>query len=102
MKTQERAISINRAENRFEIEIHGKLSFIAYTPKDDQTLILTHTEVHPALEGSGVGTQLIKGMLEYIEKNNLKIIPSCSFVAAYLKRHPQYNRLISSDYKKKV
>ncbi|GAB3336735.1 GNAT family N-acetyltransferase [Larkinella ripae] len=101
MKTQERAVNINRAENRFELEMEGKLSFVAYMPLDDKTLVLTHTEVQARQEGSSVGPFLIRGMLEYIERNNLKIIPFCAFVAAYLKRHPEYNHLISPDYRVK-
>ncbi|RRB18246.1 GNAT family N-acetyltransferase [Larkinella knui] len=101
MKTKEMAVSINRAENRFELEINGRLSFIAYTPKDDQTLVLTHTEVPTKQEGNGIGSRLVKGTFEYIEKYNLKMIPSCSFVANYIKSHPEYNRLVSPDYRKK-
>ncbi|MGM9510074.1 GNAT family N-acetyltransferase [Larkinella sp. GY13] len=102
MKTQEKAVSINRAENRFELENYGQLSFIAYTPKDEKTLVLTHTEVPSKQEGAGLGSQLVQGTLEYIEKYNLEIIPSCSFVATYIKNHPEYNRLISQEYRKKV
>lgn len=98
MKIQDMAVAINRAENRFELEIDGKLSFIAYYPKDDTTLVLTHTEIHPTLENRGFGSQLMEGTFDYIEKNRLKIIPLCPSVSAYLKRHPEYKRLISSTH----
>ncbi|RRB06512.1 GNAT family N-acetyltransferase [Larkinella rosea] len=95
MKIQEIAVSINRAENRFELEVDGKLSFIAYYPKDDHTLVLTHTEVNPIMAGRGFGTQLMEGTFGYIERNFLKIIPLCTSVTAYIRRHPEYKRLVS-------
>ncbi|RAJ94576.1 hypothetical protein LX87_04463 [Larkinella arboricola] len=98
MKTQEVAVLIDRAESRFELEIEGKLSFISYIPKDDRTLIFIHTEVHPNLQAKGVGAQLIKGAFEYVDTYNLKVIPACSFVATYIRRHPEYNRLVSPAY----
>lgn len=98
MKTQELAVSIDRAESRFELELEGKLSFIAYIPKDDRTLVLVHTEVHPNLENKGIGARLLKGTLDYIETYKLKIIPSCPFVATFLKRHPEYHHLVSPAY----
>ena len=101
MKTQQMAVSINRAENRFEIETEGKLSFITYTPIDDRTLVLTHAEVQPAQERKGIGSELVKGMFNYIENHHLKIITSCSFVETFLKNHPEYNHLVSSDFQKK-
>lgn len=99
MKTQELAVNINRAENRFELEMEGKLFFVAYIPLDDCTLILTHTEVQARQEGNRVGEYLIRGMLEYIERYKLKIIPFCSFVGSFLKHHPEYNNLISPEYR---
>ncbi|GAB3919621.1 GNAT family N-acetyltransferase [Larkinella terrae] len=95
MKIQEMAVSINRAENRFELEIDGKLLFIAYYPKDDHTLVLTHTEVNPTMAGRGFGSQLMEGTFDYIDRNVLKVIPLCSSVLAYIRRHPEYQRLVS-------
>ena len=100
MKTQELAVTINQAENRFELELEGKLSFLRYFPKDDQTLVLTHTEVPANLKSSRIGSLLIDGMIQYIQKYNLKIIPLCSSVTSYLLRHPEYNHLVSPDYLK--
>lgn len=91
-------ITHNQHHHRFELKTDGKLSIVAYQKIDDETLALTHTEVDPSLEGQGVGSHLVKGVLEYVEQNNLKIVPLCPFVAVYLKRHPDWNRVVSTVY----
>lgn len=94
----ENQLKNNTHKHQFELETDGKLSIVAYHKVDDETLALTHTEVDPSLEGHGVGSRLVEGVLEYIEQNNLKIVPLCPFVDVYLKRHPAWNRVVSTDY----
>ena len=92
------SIRHNTHRHRFELETDGKLSVVVYDKIDDETLALTHTEVDPSLEGHGVGSKLVEGVLQYVEQHNLKIVPLCPFVSTYLKRHPDWNRVVSSAY----
>ena len=91
-------VTENRHQHRFELNTEGKLSIVNYEQVDDETLALTHTEVDPSLEGQGVGSHLVLGVLEFAERNNLKIVPLCPFVAVYVKRHPDWNRVVSTKY----
>ena len=91
----------NTAENRFEMLTDGKLSVIEYQSFDDKTLVLTHTEVAPELEGQGVGSRLVKETLDYVREHQLQIVPLCPFVSAYLKRHPAYRDIIQPNYRDK-
>ena len=88
----------NTHRHRFEVETRGKLSILEYQAVDDETLALTHTEVDPSLEGKGVGSYLVHGAFEQIEQQNLKIVPLCPFVVTYLKRHPEWQRIVSTAY----
>jgi predicted GNAT family acetyltransferase len=54
---------------------------------------MTHTEVPPEFEGKGVGSQLVKGALEIVKNDGKRVRPLCTFVAAYIKRHPEYQPL---------
>ena len=58
-------------------------------------IALLHTEVEAALEGKGAATAIIEKALDYIEKNELKLIPLCPLVVAYIKRHPEWNRIVT-------
>ncbi|WP_266366853.1 GNAT family N-acetyltransferase [Tellurirhabdus rosea] len=91
-------MTLNQAKNRFELLTDGKLSIVEFIQHGPQTLALTHTEVHPDLEGQGIGSRLVKSVLEYLEQHNLKMLPYCPFVEAYVRRHPEWNRLLSDDY----
>ncbi len=84
----------NQSKNQFEADLDGKTALIKYRKEADGTLNLFHTEVPEEFEGKGIGNQLVKNALEQIKADNLKINPSCAFVAAYIKRHPEYENLV--------
>ena len=98
MNLAETPIKDNAHKSRFELDYDNKLAVVDYQKLDDETLALTHTEVDPSLEGGGVGSHLVKGVLEYADRNNLRIVPLCPFIGAYLKRHPEWSRLVSTSY----
>lgn len=88
----------NTHQQRFEMETDGKLGIVAYQLVDDETLAITHTEIDPSLEGKGVGSKLVEEVLQFVEQHNLKIVPLCPFVSAYIKRHPDWNRVVSTTH----
>ena len=55
---------------------------------DGDTITFTHTLVPPALQGQGVGSTLIAYALAQARERHLKVVAACSFVAAYIERHP--------------
>ena len=57
-------------------------------------ITLTHTEVPPALGGRGVGSALVRGVLEAARARGLKVVPKCPFVSAFMGRHPEFNDLL--------
>lgn len=78
----------NAAAHRFELPVDGGTAFAAYRREGD-TIVFTHTEVPPALEGQGIGSSLIAGALAQARARGLKVVPACAFVAAYVRRHPE-------------
>lgn len=98
MKLTDTTINDNVHKNRFELDYANKIAIIEYRKLDDETLALTHTEVDSSLEGQGVGSYLVKSVLEYVDRNNGRIVPLCPFIATYIKRHPDWNRLVSTAY----
>lgn len=83
----------DREAMRYEASIDGQIALVDYSLKGD-TLDLTHTEVPKALEGRGIGGQLVRFVLDDARARGLTVIPSCSFVAAYIERHPEYRDLL--------
>lgn len=52
-------------------------------------LTVYHTEVSEKAEGKGYAKMLLREMVEYARKNELKVTPLCPFVHAQFKRHPE-------------
>jgi predicted GNAT family acetyltransferase len=84
----------NATEERFELQTEHATAFIAYHYEGD-VLSLDHTEVPEALGGKGIGAALVKGALAIVRGRGQKIIARCSFVAAYIERHPEYRALLA-------
>ncbi len=83
----------NSAEKRFEMHTEGFTAFITYQLNGD-TITLTHTEVPEELGGKGIGSEVVKRTLETIDERSLSLIVLCPFVAAYIKKHPEWRKLL--------
>lgn len=77
---------------RFEIRQDGATAVAEYQ-RAGNTLILTHTEVPPALRGTGLGNELARAAFEYARDQHLRVLPRCPFMAAWLRRHREYQDL---------
>jgi predicted GNAT family acetyltransferase len=84
----------NAAENRFETEVDGQLSVADYQLRGTE-MIMTHTYVPPVLRGRGIAENLVRAALEHARNERLKVVPACSYVSAYLKRHPEFLPLLA-------
>jgi predicted GNAT family acetyltransferase len=87
----------NPAQRRYELLFGDELvGEILYRTKPG-TVVLVHTEVEPAVEGSGLGSRLVAEALDDIRARGLSVVPLCPFVAAYIRRHPEYADLVLRD-----
>jgi hypothetical protein len=85
----------NKEAARFETAIDGVEAFIDYIEKPNGVLFLTHTCVPRQISGRGVGTQMVLKTLELIRVLNLKIVPLCPFIVAFLNKTDNYQDLIA-------
>jgi predicted GNAT family acetyltransferase len=79
----------NKALSRFELEVEGGLAFANYRLAPS-AVIITHTETPRALRGRGIASELVKGALQLIRTDGLKVVAGCGFVVDYLRKHPEY------------
>jgi uncharacterized protein len=84
----------NADERRYELRADGELAIAAYEKRGD-TIVFTHTEVPVALEGRGIGSRLIQGALDDVRARSERIVAECSFVSAYIDRHPDQQDLVA-------
>ena len=83
----------NKAQHRFEMSA-GDDAAVAYYSLAPGMITLTHTEVPAALRGQGIASRLMRSVLETARAQGLKVVPRCSFVAAFMKGHPEFNDLL--------
>lgn len=87
-------VTDNPARQRFELDVAQGGAFIDYR-RDGRILTLTHAEVPAALRGRGLGAALVKGTLDLVRRRGETVVPRCSFVAAYFRRHPESQDLLA-------
>lgn len=82
-------VTHNPDERRFETVIDGYLSKLDYI-QDGKNFVITHVGVHPELRGQGIAGKIVEVSLEYAREKDLRVVPMCSYAAAYIRKHPQY------------
>ena len=99
--TAEDAEVVNVPEqHRYELLLDGRrIGLLAYRRRDNR-LALTHTEVTPACEGRGFGGRLAAAALDDARSEGLVVAPLCPFIAAYIKRHPEYADLVAPQHRR--
>jgi uncharacterized protein len=78
---------------RFSAQVHGHLCVCDYRLRDG-VMFMTHTAVAPELEGQGIASELVRAALAHAREHGLKVRPLCSYVQAYMRRHPEVQALL--------
>lgn len=76
-------------EGRYELRSGDRvLGYADYRLRGD-AVVLPHTVIDPGFRGRGLGDLLVEGVLSDLRAQQRAVVPSCSFVAGYLERHPE-------------
>lgn len=86
----------NQPIHNFELVVDGYRAFIDYKQKGNK-MYLIHTEVPAELKGKGVAEAIVQKTLVYLKENQLILVPLCSYVQTFLKRHPEWNFLLRTS-----
>jgi predicted GNAT family acetyltransferase len=78
----------NTARNQYELPVEGQTVFARYR-RNDGVVALLHVEAPVALRGTGAAGRLMQGIVELARQENEKLVPLCSYAAAWMKRHPE-------------
>ena len=98
MNYEEAALINNESIQKFELIIDGYRSFIEYKVKGDR-IYLMHTEVPKELAGKGIAGILVRKAFEQLEKDGAEVVPQCSYILHFLKRNPEWNRIVEEDHR---
>jgi predicted GNAT family acetyltransferase len=86
-------IAHHPASHRFAVQVDGHQAELIYR-RDGKRLIIDHTGVPEAIGGRGIAGELVKAALDYARAEGLRVVPACSYSAAYIQHHPEYADLV--------
>jgi len=84
----------DEARRRFAVSIDGLLAHADYVIEDGR-MVCTHTFVPPELRGRGLAGQLVRAALDEARRRHLRVVSACSYVAAFVRRHPEFRDLLA-------
>ena len=87
----------NPAASRFGVASGGAVAFAECRRAGDGRTAPLHTEVPEAPSGQGVGSKLVRGVLDALRTEGAKAVPRCGIAAAYAERHPEYRGLVANE-----
>ena len=85
----------NTDQLQYELETDAGIALMTYRDSPRGHRVLVHTEVPPAMQGLGVGSRLVKAVLDDAHAHGRPIVPACEFVKSYLERHPEYADVVA-------
>lgn len=86
-------ITHNERAQQFEMPVAGGLAVLRYRRSAGQ-IDLLHTMVPHDDEGRGHATALVQAAFAYARRASLIVVPTCPFVKAYLRRHPDQRDIV--------
>jgi predicted GNAT family acetyltransferase len=90
------SVEHDRESHRFTLSVSSGTAVLAYAPAGPGVLELYRTFVPPADRGNGVAARLVEAALGYARREGLRIIPSCWYVAHWIRQHPEHADLLSA------
>ena len=89
----------NDTKKRFEIDVNGHFAFINFEVMEN-FVALIHTETDPELGSTGATKAVVEKTLHYIEEHQLDLMPYCPYVFAYIKKNPEWKRIVNPRFHK--
>ncbi|WP_339864066.1 GNAT family N-acetyltransferase [uncultured Algoriphagus sp.] len=68
---------------------------MVYVMAGAKKMIIEHTEVDDSLQGQGIGLKLLKELVEYVRKEEIKVIPLCPFAKAMFQKKEELRDVLS-------
>lgn len=83
------------AAGRFYVDVDGSTAYLAYAQVDEKTLDFRRTFVPEALRGRGLASEIVRAALNHARTQGLRVIPTCSYVAATIRKDPSFADLVA-------
>lgn len=81
-------------QSRFAAIIDGQVAHLDYAESGEGVLDYRHTWVPEVLRNRGIGERLVLDALDWARSHDYRVIPTCPFVDAVVRRHPEHADLV--------
>jgi predicted GNAT family acetyltransferase len=96
-------VTDNPQLNRYEAHLDAELIGFAQYDLQEAEITIFHTEVDTGHQRQGVGGQLAKHALDDVRTRGLRLVPTCPFIAAFVRRHPDvYLDVVAAPLREQV
>ncbi len=86
------------AAGRYRLMRDGKeVGYIEYDRVGEHSILIKHTEIAPEHEGQGLGSQLVRGMLDDVRRQGKTVIPICPYALGFIRKHREYVDVVHAD-----
>jgi predicted GNAT family acetyltransferase len=87
----------NSEMHRYELLVEGEPAGFAEYNELSTRFVFTHTLVFPEFQGKGYSAVLIQHALEDVRSLGKYVVPICPAVAAFLRKHPEFQDLLTEE-----
>lgn len=92
-------IADNPDQHRYEIRVSHELAGFVQYRRRPGLIAFIHTEIDQRFEGQGLGSTLIRGVLDEAREAGVAVLPFCPFVNGFISRHPEYTDLVPEEFR---
>ena len=84
----------DKENERFVAEVEGDKAYLSYSISDNE-INFHRTFTPPGSRGKGIAKSVVEYAFNYAKENNLKVIPTCSYVQAFVERNDKYKDFLT-------
>ncbi|EAR14472.1 GNAT family N-acetyltransferase [Robiginitalea biformata] len=89
----ELAIKDNSFLRQFETRVNGQLAKIEYSSQE-RKVFLTKLVIPETISREGFKEEFIKAVLNHIQEQNLRVVPTSPQIAGFLRKNRQYKEML--------
>ncbi|MFB3056602.1 MAG: GNAT family N-acetyltransferase [Ignavibacteriaceae bacterium] len=84
----------DKENNRFVADVEGHKAYLSYNIINDK-IDFSSTYTPPEYRGKGIAKIVVEYAFNYAKENKFKVIPTCSYVRAFVEREDNYKDLLA-------
>jgi predicted GNAT family acetyltransferase len=88
--------AVEHQPGRFVLRVEGHVAELVYARRGD-VMDIHHTFTPPALRGREIAARLTEAAFAYAREEGLRVVPTCSYTAVEVERHPEVRALVQEE-----